>query len=237
MKHHAPRQTVTELIRTLHANFGKNIGELQPQTISLLDRIDLNCRIIDGIRTELLAGHCGSEAQKKICTDILDEIFSDFTMALYLFAIGLIVPARMSVRRAFEIGLASVYMWDLPHEYWGWRQNDADLSFSNMITHLNSPGYLAYLASTPGRIDSETICDSALFQRFYRQLSNTVHGKVEGLPPLSPERFASEKNGIDKHLELTMSVQNAIIKLLYGRFHGLKEEIEKNFPQIGRSKL
>ncbi|KAF0220023.1 MAG: hypothetical protein FD174_1468 [Geobacteraceae bacterium] len=234
MTQHAPRQAVTELIASLHTNFGRNVGNFALGTIPLFDGIDLNSRIIDGIRTALLVDHCGTDDQKKICAEILDEVFTDFTMALYLFAIGLIVPARMSVRRALELGLATVYMWDLPHEYWGWRQLDADLSFSNMVTHLNSAGYLAYLASIQGRTDTKVICDPVYFQRFYRKLSNTVHGKVEGLPPLTPERFAADKNGIAEHLKLTMEVQEALIELLYGRFHGLKADIEKAFPQVGR---
>lgn len=233
MTHHAPRQVVSELIASLHANFGRNVDSFPIGTIPLFDGIDLNSRILDGIRSELLVKHSKTDDQKKICTELFAEVFADFSLALYLFAIGLIVPARMSVRRAFELGLASVYMWDLPHEYWGWRQHDADLSFSKMVAHLNSSGYLAYLASIHGRTDTQAICDPDRFQQFYRKLSNTVHGKVEGLPPLSPERFTAEKNGIAEHLKLTTEVQVELIKLLYGRFQGLKAHIEKAFPQIG----
>ena len=231
---HAPKQTVNELLNSLHASFGRNLGNADEITTSLFDKIDLNSRVIDGIRTILLKEYSVTELQQNICTDLLDEIFTDFSTAMYLLAVGLIVPARMSVRRAFELGVALVYMWDLPHEYWGWRECDSDLSFSNMITHLNSKGYLTYLAKSSKCPQIDPICDQAQFQSFYRKLSNTVHGKVDGLPPLSPERFAAEKNGINGQLELTSEVQNAIINLFLSRFPRLKEEIEKLFPHSGR---
>jgi hypothetical protein len=136
MTNYAQRQTITRLLGSLHTKFGGNIESLEQDTIKLFDKIDLNSRVIDGIRVALLADHCGTDSQKKNCAEILDEVFTDFTLAMYLFALGLNVPARMSVRRAFELGVASVYMWDLPHEYWGWKKFDTDLSFSNMVTHL-----------------------------------------------------------------------------------------------------
>lgn len=234
MSTHAPRQPVTDLLDSLHANFGKNISSLDAPAIALIDEIDLNSRIIDGIRMALQVEYCVTDFQKNLSNDLLDEIFSDFTTAMYLLAVGLIVPARMSARRAFELGIALVYMWDLPHEYWGWVKCDCDLSFSNMVNHLNSNGYLAYLSNNPQYPVTETICEQAVFQGFYRKLSNTVHGKVDGLPPLAPDRFVAEKNGINKQLELICEVQDSIISLLLSRFSGIKSEIEKNFPQAGR---
>lgn len=234
MTTHAPRQTVKELLASLHATFGTNVDAIESDASLVFDSIDLNSRIVSEIRTILLDEYCESDCQTEICAEILDEIFTDFTLAMYLFSIGLIVPARMSVRRAFELGLASVYMWDLPHEYWGWRQRDQDLSFSNMVSHLNSAGYLAHLAHTHGGSHAASICDQAKFQLFYRELSNTVHGKLNGLPPLSPERFATEKNGQVLHLKLMIDVQAEIIRLLFGRFPGLKTKIEKIFPQTNR---
>lgn len=109
---------------------------------------------------------------------------------MYLCSIGLIVQARMSVRRAFELGLATVYMWDLPHEYWGWRRGDEDLRFSAMVAHLNSGGFLESLKHLRGVESVQPICDQAEFQSIYRELSNTVHGKISGLPPLLQIAFS-----------------------------------------------
>jgi hypothetical protein len=232
---HAPRQPVKNLLCTLHENFSRNVHAIGTETCSLLETIDLNSRIISEIRSILSADYCDNEGQKRICEEILEEVFTDFSLAMYLCAIGLIVPARMSVRRAFELGLATVYMWDLPHEYWGWRHRDQDLSFSAMVAHLNSVGYLEYLSQLQGIESVSSICDQAKFQSIYRELSNTVHGKISGLPPLSPERFAPDRNGLEKHLKLTANAQEVVIRLLYGRFRGLEPRIEAAFPQIKRA--
>lgn len=236
MSNHAPRQPVKNLLCALHENFGKNVSNIGEDAIPILDIIDLNSRTISEIRTVLkTADFCGSEGQKNICAELLDEVFTDFSIAMYLCTIGLVVPARMSIRRAFELGLASVYMWDLPHEYWGWRNKDQDLSFSAMVAHLNSVGYSAYLAHVQGQESALKICDQDKFQSLYRELSNTVHGKIAGLPPLSPERFSPEKNGLAKHLKLITDAQQAVTSLLYGRFSGLQARIEIALPQIKRT--
>jgi hypothetical protein len=70
---------------------------------------------------------------------------------MYLLSVGLIVPARMLTRRAFELGLGAVYMWDLPHKYWGWAKHDHDLGFTEMIEHLTSQSYLTHLANVQGK--------------------------------------------------------------------------------------
>ncbi|ALQ51372.1 hypothetical protein [Nitrosomonas ureae] len=232
---HALRQPVKDFLCTLHAKFSDNVHSIQAETLPLLDTIDLNSRIIYEIRTILSKDYCDNESQKRICKEILEEVFGDFSLAMYLCAIGLIVPARMSVRRAFELGLATVYMWDLPHEYWGWRNRDQDLSFSAMVTHLNSLGYLDYIGQLQGIESVPSICNQAKFQSLYRELSNTVHGKISGLPPLSPERFTPDKNEIEKHLKQTIEAQKFIIGLLFGRFQKMEPLIEAAFPQIKRT--
>ncbi|SDF37735.1 hypothetical protein [Phytopseudomonas seleniipraecipitans] len=232
---HAQKQTVKEILLSLHEKFGQNINSLEGDPWEVIEKIDMNSRIISEIRTILSDEHCDTEGQSKICSELLEEVFSDFSLAMYLCSIGLIVQARMSVRRAFEIGLATVYMWDLPHEYWGWRSGDQDLSFSAMVTHLNSCGYSEYIKHIRGGDFACTICDQSKFQKIYRELSNTVHGKISELPPLSPERFLPNRNGVIDHLTLTASAQRAVIELLLGRFSGLREKIEDAFPAIKRN--
>ena len=55
-------------------------------------------------------------------------------------------PANIILRRILELGVAAVYLWDMPHEVYSWNNYDQDLSFSAMLTHLNSKGYLAYIS-------------------------------------------------------------------------------------------
>lgn len=232
---HAARQPVKALLSALHDKFGANLGQaIDASTTPLLDSIDLKSRIISVFKTELLKGNIG-DAHKTGCAEILDEVFSDFAIAMYLNSIGLLVPARMSTRRAFELGLSVVYMWDMPQEYWGWRKRDQDLSFSAMVTHLNSSGYLEFMAQLKGRSTNPCFCEQTNFQELYRILSNTVHGKIADLPALSPERFSTITNGLTEHLELIIKTQDAIIKLLFGRFSELEQAIYTTLPQIHRS--
>lgn len=232
---HAPRQPVQELLSALHDKFGANLGEaVDASTTPILDSIDLNSRIISAFKAALIKKHKG-DAHKTGCAEILDEVFSDFAIAMYLNSIGLIVPARMSTRRAFELGLSVVYMWDMPQEYWGWRKCDQDLSFSAMVAHLNSSGYLEYMTQLKGQSAKPCFCDQASFQTLYRILSNTVHGKIADLPALAPERFSTITNGLSEHLQLIVNTQEAVICLLFGRFSELEQTICTIFPQIKRT--
>lgn len=231
---HGQKQTTKEILISLHDKFGQSIDFLDSEAWKVIEKIDVNSRVISEIRTVLLEEHCDTEGQSRICSELLEEVFSDFSLAMYLCSIGLIVQARMSVRRAFEIGLATVYMWDLPHEYWGWRSGDQDLSFSVMVSHLNSCGYSEYMKHIRGGDNVSAICEQAKFQKIYRELSNTVHGKISQLPPLSPERFLPSRNGIIEHLALIASAQQAVIELLLGRFKELNQKIEETFPVLKR---
>lgn len=229
MTSHGTRHPLNQLLESLHAHFGTNIKETTNNALELLEQIDINSRIIDAIHNALRDTYSDGDSQKVACSDILDEIFADFSQAMYLFSVGLIVPARMLVRRALELGVASVYMWDIPHEYWGWRKHDDDLGFSKMIEHLSSERYTTYLTNICG----QKICNQGAFKDFkdfYRSLSNTVHGKSDYLAPLSPERYKSNDNNIETHLETTINVQCALLKLWCGRFVGLGSIIETQFP-------
>lgn len=230
---HAPRQTLQELLKALHSKFGANLeSSFDESTIPLLNTIDLNSRVISEFKTLLQKNT--TEQHRLGCAEILDEVFSDFAISMYLNCVGLIVPARMSIRRAFELALATVYMWDMPQEYWGWRKCDEDLSFSTMVSHLNSSGYNVYISQMKGEPESITFCDQLKFQKLYRILSNTVHGKSADLPALAPERFSTMSNGILEHLELIVRTQEEVINLLFGRFYDLAQDIYRTFPQIKR---
>ena len=68
--------------------------------MDLIEKVDVNSRIIDTVHSALRSTYSGGDSQKIACSDILDEIFADFSQAMYLFSVGLIVPARMLVRCA-----------------------------------------------------------------------------------------------------------------------------------------
>jgi hypothetical protein len=231
----ATRQPIHGLLQDLHAKFAGNIKILPQETIEILEDIDTRCRIIDSVRAELVQSHSNNDPHRVGCAELVGEVFADLAQAMYLISAGLIVPGRMVTRRAFELGIASVYMWDMPHEYWGWAKCDEDLSFTKMVSHLSSSGYKVHLSTLQGKNPPDGVCESASFQKIYRSLSNTVHGKAESLPPLSPERFSAAKNGLNEHLKLISEVQDALSELWCGRFVGLKEHIKKQNPKVGKA--
>jgi len=233
---HGERIPIRSVLVALHENFGRNLAAINDELASHLDSIDLQSRSISEAKDQLLKHYCSGPVQKAICEELFDEVFSDFSLAMYFCAEGLIVPSKMSTRRAFEIGLAAVYLWDLPHAFWGWRNMDDDLSFSGMVTHLNSMGYLEYLRQLHNAQRVESICKVAEFQKIYRELSNTVHGKTSNLPPLSPSRFSLEnsKPFAEQQFKLIQRAQASILRLVFGRFHGLEEKVLEAMPQVQR---
>lgn len=227
MEDHAKRRETIDLLESLHSHFGSNISQMTPDIVTLVDKVDISSRQIDNIRITVLREYCGDDKQKIGCADLLGEIFADFSQAMYLFSIGLIVPARMLVRGALELGLAFLYFWDMPHEYWGWSKHGSDLNITGMIEHLGSQKYAAHLANVNGT----SACDPAYLKKTYRDLSETVHGKFVDMPALSPRRFNLLETGVDKHFHMTVGVQRALVDLWCGRFPNLRTFIDRQSPQ------
>lgn len=211
----APKQTFTELITGLHNKFGKCLEGLSPASLKLFDEIEQKCRVVGELRSTVFAE---AESRHAHCAEIFDEVFADFSVAMYLLAAGLIVPARMAVRRALELGVAAIYLSDMPHRYWGWRKHDEDLSFTEMVTHISSSSYESYIQNLHQLAAPKKLCDPKRLQAYYRDLSNTVHGKYDGLAPLSPDRFSGDDKNLRPHLEITLEVQKAVLDLIKNRF-------------------
>jgi hypothetical protein len=231
---HAKREPILALLTTLHSKFAANLNALDSTVITLVEIIDVNSRAIDEAGGELQRIHSGDEKHKLECAHLIQEIFADLSQAMYLLAIGLVVPARMLARRAFELGLAVVYMWDLPHEYWGWSTHNEDLSFTKMIEHLCSPRYLTFISDIQKKSPPDWPCSATTLQKCYRTLSNTVHGKSDGLPPLSPERYAPKLQNLGEHLRLVAEIQQTILNIWCARFGDLRQHLSKQFPKAMR---
>jgi len=166
---------------------------------------------------------------------LFDELFADDITSLYLGAVGLHMPARMLLRRVLELGVAVVYLWDLPHEFWGWREHDRNLSFTAMLQHLSAPDYLSYIKRDNPAFDSGMVIDSAAAEKTYRILSNTVHGKIAEFDAPLPDRFNYQTEEWRSHLALVNSVSDLLVVLWKKRFSVVAAELEKRLPQLLRA--
>jgi len=50
---------------------------------------------------------------------MFDEIFADSICSAHFAACGLDLPAQMVLPRVLDLGVGAVYLWDLPHVFWG----------------------------------------------------------------------------------------------------------------------
>lgn len=164
------------------------------------------------------------------CCLIFDELFADTVSALYLASCAIDKPALVILRRVLELGLASVYLWDMPHMANAWRKYDQDLSFSEMLKHINSEGYRSYVSE-----ETETQIETDLFptntcQQIYCYLSNIVHGKICSFESSLPDKFSFvEKEWLDL-TDLTKKVLKILIDGYILRY-SLKRIIIERCPQ------
>ncbi|WP_429140805.1 hypothetical protein [Aeromonas allosaccharophila] len=162
-----------------------------------------------------------------ICCKIYDEIFSDGVSSIYLASHAMDKPANIILRRIIELGLASIYLWDMPHAAYSWNDYDHDLSFSEMMNHVNSKGYIAYVNSeNNGKITSE-LFSSSRAQKIYGNLSDIIHGKITTFETSTPDRFKFSNNDWNSFIELIEEVVTIIIKALFNRFDISRDVFEK----------
>src|SRR5260370_12374938 len=122
----------TKILSELHDKFGANVTAALACGDVGYQLVELKARLIPQIADALKARH-RSVTQQEILS-LFDEIFSDLICSLYLSSAALDVPAKMLLRRALELGIAALYLWDTPHSYWAWKELDADLNFREMVT-------------------------------------------------------------------------------------------------------
>jgi hypothetical protein len=113
-----------------------------------------------------------------ICCKIYDEIFSDGISAIYLASNAMVKPANIVLRRIIELGVAAIYLWDMPHAAYSWNDYNLDLRFSEMLKHINSKGYIAYINSENKSNIEEDLISAYRSQKIYGMLSDIIHGKI-----------------------------------------------------------
>ncbi|MBI3806691.1 MAG: hypothetical protein HY281_04125 [Nitrospirae bacterium] len=219
------RQLGTKLNRNCDLALGTEQDQLQ--------KVEVKARAF-AETGRILSGLNNLTATQHECTCIFDEIFGDIICSLYFAASALDKPAQILLRRVLELGVAAVYLWDLPHKYWGWKCHDEDLSFKEMLGHLTSDSYRTYLAKLNPNFTDTQILDAELAKTIYRDLSDITHGKLGTFESVSPDRYNFTTEDWQKHLNLANSVEDILLKLWSNRFKEVTAQLPISMPQLSR---
>jgi len=114
------------VMTSLHSKFDENFKSAMGGSHPLLAKAELKARGVNEVAEVLRSSKDLTRTQEEILA-IFDEVFADLVTSTYLASLALDKPARMLLRRALELGVAIVYLWDMPHLYWMWKSHDADL--------------------------------------------------------------------------------------------------------------
>jgi hypothetical protein len=221
------RDVLAELEKKFQANFARFIEEVQGSH----QKIQLKARAIAAL------GQIASEDGKLQPNQfgiipMFDEVFADMVISIYLTACALDNPAQAALRRALELGVAIVYLWDLPHILWGWKEHDLDLNFNEMLEHLAKPAYKSFLTSLNAKYTGEDLFDYNEARRLYRLLSNTVHGKISTHESNLPDKFSFSLKDCHNSLDLIDRVQAILLALFRSRFQNYFSILESKIPAV-----
>jgi hypothetical protein len=218
-----------QLLLKLHEKFAGNI------TASIADpgtyaNTEIRLRCLPAVSDLLVAGS-NTPHQRELLT-LFDELFADGTASLYLSAAGLQMASRMVLRRVLEIGVAVVYLWDLPHEFWGWHSHDKDLSFKRMLTHLTDDQYKTFVLRDGAALAGDSMIDAAAAESLYGALSDTVHGKYAQFSVPLLQRFQFSSTEWHNHVVLVNDALRILIALYESRYQVVREGLSKKMPQL-----
>ncbi len=219
----APDQIMLEL----HKKFGANFDDWNSLTGKGFDKAFTGLQCIAAVG-EVLHQRDNSK-HHKICCKIYDEIFSDGISAIYLATNAMDKPANIVLRRALELGVAAIYLWDMPHMAHSWNDFGQDLSFSAMLSHVNSKGYLAYVSNENSKTIDTGLFPTAKSQEIYGTLSDFVHGKITTFESSMPERFKFVEEEWQEFVVLIEDVISILVKAFLTRFD-ISDEVFTKVP-------
>lgn len=214
----APKDVMIEL----HDKFDHNFNEWKSVEDVRLENtfIYLQCVAATG---DILRKNSSSK-HHEICCKIYDEIFSDGVSSLYLASSSMDKPANIVLRRILELGVAALYLWDMPHMAHSWNSHDQDLSFTEMLNHINSKGYLSYLNSENSQTITGELLPCKKLQKIYGDLSDVVHGKITTFESSMPGRFKFIEQEWLTFIDLIEVILKQLVKAFIIRYD-IKSEI------------
>lgn len=219
------------ILTELDSKFSANLNAFLSKNETECKTIDLRARAIAAIGEIVSEKACSQPSHIEISL-IFDEVFSDMILSVYFTGCALDKPAHTVLRRALELGIAIVYLWDLPHAFWGWKSHDSDLNFNEMIEHLAKDSYKSFLSSLNPTYAATNTFDYSKARRQYRILSNTIHGKISTHESKLPDRFSHNPQDVITNLDLISEIQTNLLYLFRMRFSACFAEMESKIPSI-----
>ncbi len=210
----------------LNQKFNGNFNDWSSTQNARLHKSFVNLNCIAAIGVHLHENH--TSLHHTICCKIYDEIFSDGVSSIYLATNAMDKPARIVLRRILELGLAAIYLWDMPHMAYSWNHHDQDLSFTEMLNHINSKGYLSFV-NDENSSDLEQLIPSTRAQKIYSDLSDTVHGKITTFESSLPDRFTFSEHKWQQFIKLFEEVTDMLASTFINRFDVI-EEVYREVP-------
>jgi len=205
-----PSEGKADVWLQLNRKFCSNLSLALTQETELFSKAEIQARAIPAI-ARILSEEQGLAEWQRHALCMFDEVFADITCSIYLGACGLDKPAQTILRRALEVGVATVYLWDLPHIFWGWKENDRDLSFNEMLEHFGNPGFILHVKRQNPTFAKAEVLDAAFARSLYRSLSNIIHGKMTSFESVLPDKFQHNKDDWRLHLERVCDVERILL--------------------------
>lgn len=222
------------LLLQLHSKMEKNLEKSLQSEDVIFKRVEIKARSFTAVCSVLKDKYNLQSYQKEILT-IFDELFADIIISIYLAGCSLDNPAKNLLRRVIELGVGVVYLWDLPHRYWGWKECDIDLSFNDMLGHINSAEYKALVSKENPDYSGETLIDHKFANIIYGSLSDTIHGKISTFESVLPNRFEFNHKDWTEHLEKVEQIEDILTDLWSKRFIHVANELHVKYPQLQRT--
>lgn len=220
-----------QVLTQLDSKYQDNLNTFLATHTDDCKEIGLRARAIAAIGQIALKTE-GLQPNQREIASIFGEVFSDIILSVYFTACALDKPAQSVLRRGLELGVAIVYLWDLPHAFWGWKMHDSDLNFNEMVEHLSKSGYKSFLSSLLSGYDEEEVLEDSEVRRLYRILSNTIHGKITTHESNLPDRFSYNFDDCKCNLDLISRVQKTLLHLFRARFPNYFLEMSTMIPAI-----
>ena len=217
---------ITERFTELNKKFTSNLEKSLDPANENFSSLECKGRTFVSVG-ELLVAQKNLAPHQVELTKLFDELFADLVLSIYFASIALDRPAEMLLRRILELGVSVIYMWDMPHVYWGWKANDSDLNFQDMLAHLTSQDYKSYLELGLSGTASEHTFETKEINKLYRAFSNTIHGKISTVESGTKMAFSFDSGDWQKYLENANKVSDILFSLWFSRFPWLREPIAK----------